>query len=81
MLLYFYIDYLYFRKALFYEKSSFKGLNTIIAKDDNNEYSIGTYNGDVQIVIEEDMVHYFEYALKNKLITGNDIIEQAKRDE
>ena len=56
-------------------------LNIILNKDENNEYNIGTYNADVQIIIEQDMVLYFEDALKGNVVTGNDILNQAIIDE
>ena len=53
------------------------GLKTVF---DAGDYSVKTFGGDVQIVIEGDMVYNLEDALKQKVITPNDILEQSKTD-
>lgn len=62
-------------------------LNYIQRKDlgikdiyDMDDYSIKTLGGDVDIIIEDDMVYHLEEALNNKVITPNDILEQVKTD-
>ena len=43
-------------------------------------YSVYTVGGDVTFTIEDDMVYDFEKALKEKVITVDQILEQAKLD-
>lgn len=44
-------------------------------------YSVYTVGGDVTFTIENDMVYDFEKALKEKVITVEQILEQAKLDD
>ena len=44
-------------------------------------YSVYTVGGDVDFTIEDDMVYDFEKALKEKVITIEQILEQAKLDD
>ena len=44
-------------------------------------YSVYTVGGDVDITIENDMVYDFEKALKEKVLTVEQILEQAKIDD
>ncbi len=53
------------------------GIKTVF---DAGDYSVKTFGGDVQIVIEGDMVYNLEDALNSKAITPDDILEQAKID-
>jgi len=53
------------------------GLKTISSEDD---YNILTFGGDVSITQETDMVYTLEEALKQKVVTGEKILEQAKED-
>lgn len=53
------------------------GVKTVF---DAGEYLVKTFGGDVLIVIDGDMVYNLEDALNSKVITPNDIIEQAKID-
>ena len=45
-----------------------------------NGYSVKTFGGDVDIVINGDMTYFLEKALSEKVITVDDILEQAKID-
>jgi len=45
------------------------------------EYSVYTVGGDVDFTIENDMIYDFEKALKEKVITVDQILEQAKLDD
>lgn len=45
------------------------------------EYAVYTVGGDVEFTIEDDMVYDFEKALKEKVITVEQILEQAKMDD
>jgi len=45
------------------------------------EYAVYTVGGDVTFTIEDDMVYDFEKALKEKVITVEQILEQAKMDD
>ena len=59
------------------------GIKTIIDKNtsDKYDYNVCTFGGDVTITIEEDMVYSLEDALSQNVISGEDILEQAKMDE
>lgn len=59
------------------------GIKTIIDKNtsDKYDYSICTFGGDVTITIDEDEVYLLEDALIQNIISGEDILEQAKTDE
>lgn len=48
---------------------------------DNGEYKIKTFGGDVSITMENDMVYTLKDALNQGIITCDDIINQAKKDE
>ena len=50
-------------------------------KFDNIDYGIYTIAGDVTITIEQDMVYSLEDALNQKIISVQNILEQAKEDE
>ena len=47
---------------------------------DYGEYKIKTFGGNVSITIDDDMVYELEAALNQKIITPDDIINQAKLD-
>lgn len=53
------------------------GIKTVFEAE---EYAVKTFGGDVDIVIEGDMVYHLEDALNKKVITPDDILEQAKID-
>ena len=53
------------------------GIKTVF---DAGDYLVRTFGGDVLIVIDGDMVYNLEDALNKKVITSNDILEQAKID-
>lgn len=65
-----------------YHQRKDNGLETIIDKNDNPdyEYSIHTLGGDVGFTIENDMVYTFKKALKEKILTAEDILNQARID-
>ena len=65
-----------------YHQRKDKGLKTIIDHNTNvdYEYSVHTLGGDVDFTIENDMVYTFEKALEEKIITVEDILNQAKMD-
>lgn len=48
---------------------------------DNGDYKVKTFAGNVTVCIEQDMVFSLEDALSNKVLTCEQIIEQAKMDE
>ena len=54
------------------------GINDIY---DNGDYMVKTFGGDVLITIESDMVYNLEDALKQNIITCEDILNQTKIDE
>lgn len=45
-----------------------------------DDYSIKTFGGDVNIIVEGDMAYFFQDALKQNIITSEQIIDRAKRD-
>ncbi len=53
------------------------GIKTVF---NTGEYEVKTFGGDVQVVIDDDMVYNLEDALSKKVITPDDILEQAKID-
>lgn len=59
------------------------GIKTIIDKNTSEkyDYNICTFGGDVTITVEGDMVYSLEDALSQNVISGEDILEQAKMDE
>lgn len=65
-----------------YHQRKDKGLKTIIDHNKNTEYeySVHTLGGDVDFTIENDMVYTFEKALEEKVVTVEDILNQAKMD-
>lgn len=65
-----------------YHQRKDKGLKTIIDHNTNAdyEYSIHTLGGDVDFTIENDMVYTFEKALEEKVLTIEDILNQARID-
>lgn len=65
-----------------YHQRKDKGLKTVIDHNTNTdyEYSVHTLGGDVDFTIENDMVYTFEKALEEKIITVEDILNQAKMD-
>lgn len=65
-----------------YHQRKDKGLKTIIDHNTNTdyEYSIHTLGGDVDFTIDNDMVYTFEKALEEKVLTVDDILNQAKID-
>ena len=65
-----------------YHQRKDKGLKTIIDHNTNvdYEYSVHTLGGDVDFTIENDMVYTFEKALEEKVLTVEDILNQAKID-
>lgn len=65
-----------------YHQRKDKGLKTIINHNTNPdyEYSIHTLGGDVDFTIEKDMIYTFEKALEEKVVTVEDILNQAKLD-
>ncbi|MBR3882067.1 MAG: hypothetical protein IKJ36_02235 [Clostridia bacterium] len=65
-----------------YQQRKDKELKTIIDKKENSEYeySVHTLGGDVDFTIENDMVYTFEKALEEKVLTVEDILNQAKID-
>lgn len=69
-------------KMNYYRRNDNKVKN-IIDKNANNEYdyNIYTYGGDISFTFETDMVYSLEEALKQKVITIEEILEQAKIDE
>ncbi len=58
------------------------GVKKIAEKNqfDNLDFGVYTIAGDVSITIEGDMVYTLEDALSEKIITVQDILEQAKQD-
>lgn len=58
------------------------GLKTIINHNTNTDYrySVHTLGGDVNFTIENDMVYTFEKALEEKVLTVEDILNQARID-
>lgn len=58
------------------------GIKTIIDKDNNKEYDYGfyTFGGDVTIAIDGDMVYSLEDAINQKVISIEDILNQAQDD-
>ncbi len=48
---------------------------------DNTDFGIYTFGGDALITIEKDMVYNLKDALKQNIITTNDILEYIKLDE
>lgn len=54
------------------------GINEIY---DNGDYKLKTFAGDVIVCIEQDMIFSLEDAISNKVLTCEQIIEQAKMDE
>lgn len=69
-------------KINYYRRNDNKVKN-IVDKNANNEYdyNIYTYGGDISFTFETDMVYSLEEALKQKVITIEEILEQAKIDE
>lgn len=67
---------------LHYHQRKDKGLKTIIDHNTNADYkySIHTLGGDVDFTIENDMVYTLEKALEEKVLTVEDILNQAKMD-
>ena len=67
---------------LIYSQRKDLGVEKIIDKDENEEYdfNIYTYGGDVSITLETDMVYDLKKALEEKVITVNDILTQARID-
>lgn len=65
-----------------YHQRKDKGLKTIIDHNTNTEYeySVHTFGGDVDFTIENDMVYTLEKALEEKVVTVEDILNQAKMD-
>ena len=65
-----------------YHQRKDKELKTIINHNTNPdyEYSVYTLGGDVDFSIEKDMVYTLEKALEEKVITAEDILNQAKID-
>lgn len=68
-------------KMNYYRRNDNK-IKNIIDKNANNEYdyNIYTYGGDISFTFETDMVYSLEEALKQKVITIEEILEQAKID-
>ena len=68
---------------LIYNQRKDLGIKTIIDKNtsDKYDYSICTFGGDVTITINEDEVYSLEDALSQNIISGEDILEQAKMDK
>lgn len=66
-----------------YHQRKDMGIKTIIDKNTSNEYdyNVYTFGGDVTITIDIDMVYTLDDALKQRVITTDDIIKQAKIDE
>ena len=62
---------------LVYNQRKDLGKKTIF---NTGEYEVKTFGGDVQVVIDGDMVYNLEDALNQQAITSNDILEQAKID-
>lgn len=60
-----------------------KDIKKIIDSGSSEDYdfSVYTYGGDVNFLVEDDMVYTFEKALKEKVVTVDDILEQAKMDK
>ena len=48
---------------------------------DNGEYKIKTFGGDVELTVEDDMVYTLDDAIKQGIITCDDILNQCKIDE
>ena len=65
-----------------YRQRKDEGLKTIIDHNTNTdyEYSVHTFGGDVDFTIEKDMVYTLEKALEEKIVTVEDILNQAKKD-
>ena len=65
-----------------YHQRKDKGLKTIVDHNTNvdYEYSVHTLGGDVDFTIENDMVYTLEKALEEKVLTVEDILNQAKMD-
>ena len=62
---------------LTYSQRKDLGINEIF---DYGEYKVKTFGGDVTITIDGDMVYKLEDALNQKIITPDDIVNQAKLD-
>lgn len=58
------------------------GIKTVVDKNVNSEYdyNIKTFGGDVSFTFDTDMVYTFEEAIKQKVVTGEEILKQAKTD-
>lgn len=57
------------------------GIKKVITKEENDEgINVYTFGGDVKILAEEDMVYNLEDALKQNIITIDDILKQASLD-
>ena len=63
--------------SLVYNQRKDLGIKTIF---DTGEYELKTFGGDVQAVIDGDMIYNLEDALNQKVINPDDILEQAKID-
>lgn len=68
---------------LMYSQRKDLGINQIAAKNqfDNADFEVYTFGGDVSITVEGNMTYSLEDALNQKIITVQDIIDQAKMDE
>lgn len=68
---------------LHYYQRKDKGVYTIIDKNENSnyEYNVLTFGGDVAITKDTDMVWEFDEALKQGIITTDEILRQCKIDE
>ena len=62
---------------LSYNQRKDLGIKTVY---DADTYSVKTFGGDVDIVIDGDMAYFLEKALGDNVITADDILEQAKID-
>lgn len=65
-----------------YKQRKDLGINKIIDKDTSDKYdfNICTFGGDVEIIVEDDMVYPFDKALNEEVITADDILNQAEKD-
>ena len=68
---------------LIYNQRKDVGIEQIAEKGqfDNSDFGLYTFGGDVLIIVEGDMAYSLEDALSHKVITVQDILDQAKLDE
>ena len=65
----------------FYQRKDM-GAYKIVDKNSSADYDFNIYTvgGDVSFIFDTDMVYEFKTALEEKVVTANDILEQAQID-